>query len=43
MSPKTQEHVDAHLASSAYPDVLANMGGCLLLGVMYESRVREHV
>ena len=35
-----QEHVDAHFASSAYPDVLANIGGCFLMGVMYESRVR---
>lgn len=34
-----QEH-GAHLASSTYPSVLANIGGCFLMGVMYEARVR---
>lgn len=38
--PHAQER-DAHLGSSAYPSVLANIGGCFLMGLMYESRVRD--
>lgn len=28
------------MAASTYPSVLANMGGCFLMGLMYEARVR---
>lgn len=35
-----QQERGAHMAASMYPSVLANMGGCFLMGLMYEGRVR---